>query len=184
MEESRLVLTQEQQLDNLRDEYKANIDLWIYEATFRQQRSEAFLTINTILVTTLGVLTAVDVVKQSLLSAAIVGVPFAIFGLLSCAVWRQILVRNSAYMRFRRHHLRGLEYRLQNVTTFRHQWQALNQYQSISVPGVNEPFQVPKPARTSALEIEDSLPWLIAGLWVVIFAAGVTLVTLSILGII
>jgi hypothetical protein len=103
-EEEGFTLTHEQQIANLRDEYKANVDLWIYESTFRQQRSEAFLNINTILLTALGILITIS---PSIRNSSIVGVLIAIFGLLTCTIWRQILLRNSAYMRFRRYQLRG-----------------------------------------------------------------------------
>jgi len=181
MKEAKSELTDEQQIANLRDEYRANIDLWIYEATFRQQRSEAFLNINTILLTALGILITI---RPSVRNSSIVGILIAVFGLLTCTIWQQILLRNSAYMRFRRYQLRGLEVRLQNVTTFRNQWKALNNFEPLSVPGLDDTFQVDKPARTSAIDIENRLPWLVAGLWLVILVSGIVLVTLGILGII
>jgi hypothetical protein len=78
----------------------------------------------------------------------------------------------------------GLEVQLRNVTTFRNQWKALNHFESLSIPGLDDTFQVDKPAKTSAIDIENKLPWLIGGLWIVILVAGIAFATLGILGII
>jgi hypothetical protein len=179
MEKDGFALGHEQRIANLRDEYKANVDLWIYESTFRQQRSEAFLNINAILLTALGILITIG---PSLRNVSIVGILIAVFGLLTCTIWRQILQRNSAYMRFRRYQLRALEVQLQNVTTFGNQWKALNRFEPLTFPGLGETFEVGKTAKTSAIDIENRLPWLMGGLWLVILVAGIALATLTILG--
>ena len=45
----KVKLTNEQLLLNIREEYRTNIDLWVYDATFRNQRSGTFLNVNTAL---------------------------------------------------------------------------------------------------------------------------------------
>ena len=175
----RMKLTNEQKLTNIRNEYRVNIDLWMYDATFRQQRSETFLNINTALLVALSILITIN---PSILNISIIGVLIALFGLLTCSMWRRILIRNGAYMNFRRYQLRGLEVQLQNVTTFRNQWRTLNDYEPLVLPGLDDTFQVPKPARVSVINIENRVPLLLSGLWLLILTGGAALLTLSILG--
>jgi hypothetical protein len=99
-------------------------------------------------------------------------------------MWRQILVRNSAYMHFRRYQLRGIETQLRNVTTIRNQWKALNKYEPLSIAGLDDTFQVDKPAKVSAIDLENKLPLLLSGLWLFVFVGGVVLVFLNIIGLI
>ena len=148
-EPQNLELEDEQRFSNLREEYKANIDLWIYEATFRQQRSETFLNINTILFVALSTLITFS---PTLRNSSIIATLIAVFGFVTCRMWRQILVRNSAYMHFRRYQLRGIETQLRNVTTIRNQWKALNKYEPLSIAGLDDTFQVDKPAKVSAID--------------------------------
>ena len=77
-------LTHDQEISNLRVEYDANIQLWIYEATFREQRSQMFLTINTILLTALGILVTFN---RSYLQTAIIAIPITSFALPACILW-------------------------------------------------------------------------------------------------
>ena len=175
----KVKLTNEQKISNLRDEYRANIDLWMYDATFRQQRSETFLNINTALLVALSILITIN---SSILNISITGILISLFGLLTCSMWRQILIRNAAYMNFRRYQLRGLETQLQNVTTFRNQWRALNLYERLSLPGLDDAFQVSKPAKVSVINIENRVPLLLSGLWSLILVGGIVFLALNILG--
>ena len=97
-------------------------------------------------------------------------------------MWRQIMIRNGAYMNFRRYQLRGLEVQLQNVTTFGNQWMALNQHEHISMTGLEDPFQISKRAKVSAIDIENRVPLLLSGLWSLILMGGIVVLVLSILG--
>ncbi|UCC62838.1 MAG: hypothetical protein JSV36_19150 [Anaerolineae bacterium] len=178
-EQQSLELTDEQRISNLLEEYKANIDLWIYEATFRQQRDQTFLTMNTILLVALSILMAIS---SSLLYSSVIAVLIAVFGLSACIMWHRILVRNGAYMRFRRYQLRGIEVQLQNVTTMRNQWKALNKHEQLSLEGLEDKFEIEKPARVSAIDIENRLPLALAGLWLIIFLGGAVVTGLSVTG--
>src|SRR5687767_7106812 len=126
----KIKLTNEQTLSNVRDEYRANIELWMYDATFRNQRSGTFLNINTALLVALSILITIS---PSIRNISITSVLISLFGLMTCTMWRQIMIRNAAYMNFRRFQLRGLETQLQNVTTFGNQWKALNKYEHLSI---------------------------------------------------
>lgn len=175
----KVKLTNEQKISNLRDEYRANIDLWVYDNTFRNQRNGTFLNINTALLVAVSILITIS---PSILNISITGALISVFGLVTCLLWRQIMIRNAAYVNFRRYQLRGLELQLQNVTTFGNQWKALNEYERVSIAGLEETFQISKPAKVSALDIENKIPLLLSGLWLIIFIAGITLIVLSILG--
>jgi hypothetical protein len=182
MKVSRKVkLTNDQMLSNLRDEYRANIDLWVYDITFRNQRNGTFLNINTALLVALSILITIS---PSSLNISITGALIAVFGLLTCILWRQIMVRNAAYVNFRRYQLRGLELQLQNVTTFGNQWKALNDYERLSIAGLEDAFQISKPAKVSALDIENKIPLLLSGLWLLILIVGIIIIVLSILGVV
>ena len=177
----KLKLTNEQRLTNLRNEYRVNIDLWMYDATFRQQRSETFLNINTALLVALSILVTIN---PAINIISIIGALIALFGLLTCSMWRQILIRNAAYMNFRRYQLRSLEAQLQNVTTFRNQWKSLEKHEPINLPGLDDAFQISKPAKVSVIKIENRMPLLLSGLWLLILIGGIILFVLNLLGII
>jgi hypothetical protein len=175
----KIKLTDEQKLTNIRDEYRVNIDLWMYDATFRQQRSETFLNINTALLVALSILVTIN---PSIRIISIVCIPLSLFGLLTCSMWRQVLLKNSAYMNFRRYQLRALEVQLQTVTTFRNQHQALENFAPLSIPGVDDVFQIPKSAKVSVIVIENRVPLLLVGLWSLILVSAIVILILSILG--
>ena len=175
-----LKLTNEQRLSNIREEYRSNIDLWVYDITFRNQRNGTFLNINTALLVALSILITIS---PSLLNISITGVLISLFGLMTCAMWRQIMLRNGAYINFRRYQLRNLEIQLQNVTTFGNQWRALNKYEPIAAPGLEDVFQISKPAKVSATNIESRVPLVLSSLWSLIFIAGITIIILSLFGI-
>lgn len=168
-----------QRISSLVEEYKANIDLWIYEATFRQQRSQTFLTMNTILLVALSMLMTIS---PSLVNSSVIAVLIAVFGFPACIMWYRILARNGEYMRFRRYQLRGIEFQLQYVTTIRNQWKALNRYEPLSLEGLEDKFEIKSSARVSAITIENRLPLILAGLWLIIFLAGAAIIGLSLTG--
>jgi hypothetical protein len=168
-----------QRISGLVEEYKANIDLWIYEATFRQQRSQTFLTMNTILLVALSMLMTIS---PSLVNSSVIAVLIAVFGFPACIMWYRILARNGEYMRFRRYQLRGIEFQLQYVTTIRNQWKALNRYEPLSLEGLEDKFEIKSSARVSAITIENRLPLILAGLWLIIFLAGAAIIGLSLTG--
>ena len=164
-------LTQDQEISNLRVEYDANIQLWIYEATFREQRSQMFLTVNTILLTALGIMVTFN---PYFLNVAIIAIPISLFALPACILWYLILLKNGAYMQFRRFQLRSLEVKLQNLTTFQNQWKALNKYEKLTVPELEDPFLINKSAKHSAIVVENYLPLILTVFWAIIFLAAIT----------
>jgi hypothetical protein len=168
-----------QRISSLIEEYKANIDLWIYEATFRQQRSQTFLTMNTILLVALSMLMTIS---PSLVNSSVIAVLITVFGFPACIMWYRILARNGEYLRFRRYQLRGIEFQLQDVTTIRNQWKALNKHEPLSLEGLEDKFEIKSSARVSAITIENRLPLILAGLWLLIFLAGATIIGLSLTG--
>jgi hypothetical protein len=161
---------------NLIEEYKANVDLWIYEATFRQQRSQTFLTINSVLLVALGTLITIN---PSPVNASIIAILLSVFGFPACLMWRQIMIRNGAYMRFRRYQQRGIEAQLRNVTTIRNQWQALNQYKPLSLEGLEDTFEIKPSEKVSAITIENKLPLVLIWFWLIVFLGGVTIVGIN-----
>ena len=169
-------LTDEQKVSNLRAEYEANIQLWIYEATFREQRSQMFLNMNTILIVALGTLSTFS---PSILNTSIIAILISVFALPSCIMWHLILQKNGAYMKFRRFQLRALEVRLQNVTTFRNQWEALNNYHILELPELKEPFEISKSARHSAISVENNIPLILTFFWVAVFLGAIILIYLQ-----
>jgi hypothetical protein len=172
-ERQAVELTDEQKISNLRAEYEANIQLWMYEATFRQQRSQMFLTMNTILLVALGTLITIS---PSILNTAIITLLISIFGLLGCVMWHRILLKNGEYMRFRRFQLRSLEVKLQNVTTFGNQWKTLNKYETLSVPELEDKFEIDPSAKHSAITVENKLPLILTVFWAVVLLGAIIIV--------
>jgi hypothetical protein len=168
----------DQQVTILTTEYQANIDLWIYEVTFRQERSQAFLTVNTVLLVALGALTQLSPTIPTITIAAI---PISIFGVLACAIWHLILIRNSAYLNFRLYQLRTVEAQLPGMTTFANQWKAMSLYKTLHTDGL-EPFAIQPAAKRSSLRMENRLPLILAGLWALGLAAAVTVLVLHLTG--
>ena len=182
MTNQRLIkLTDEQKLENLRSEYQANIQLWVHDDNLRQQRNATFLNMNAILLVALSTLITIS---PSLLILAVIAFPISVFGLLIGGMWYQIQNRNSEYIRFRRFQLRYIEAQLQNVTTISNQWKVLNEYQTLSLEGLEDKFSIKRPARLSATKIEGWLPLMLVILWSLIFIAGVTLAVLIFSGVI
>ena len=173
-------LTNEQSISNLIEEYSANVELWIYEVTYRQQRSQMFLTMNTILLVALSTLMTVS---SSLLNSSVIAVLIATFGFPACIMWHRILIRNGEYVRFRYYQLRSIEAQLQNVTTFGNQWRAMRQHE-IGLPfvGLEEDFTIKNAARVSTIDLENKFPLFLAGLWVLILLGGAITIGLSITG--
>jgi hypothetical protein len=169
-------LTHEQKISNLRAEYEANVQLWIYEATFREQRSQMFLTVNTILLVALGTLTTFS---PSYLNTALIALVTSFFAFPTCVMWRRILLKNGAYMQFRRFQLRALEVKLQNMTTFRNSWEALNKYKELKVPELEDTFQISTSAKHSAIAVENNLPLILTVFWAIVFLAALIFIVVQ-----
>jgi hypothetical protein len=169
-------LSDEQKISNLRAEYQANIQLWIYEATFREQRSQMFLNINTILLVALGTLTTFS---PTHLNTALIALLTSLFAFPTCVMWRQILLKNGEYMKFRRFQLRTLEVKLQNVTTFGNSWKALNEYEELKVSELEKPFQISKSAKYSAIAVENNLPLILTIFWAIVFLAALIFIVVQ-----
>jgi hypothetical protein len=165
----KLKLSNDDFISNLRTEYNANIKLWIYEVTFRDQRSQLFLTMNTILLTALGILASFG---QSIQTTAAIAILISLFAFSTCIMWRSILLKNSAYIEFRRFQLRSLEAKLQNITTFNNQWKSLNNYQELNFPELGESFMIGKSSRHSSTAVENNLPLILTIFWIVVFLAA------------
>lgn len=170
-------LSVEQKIDNLRTEYEANIKLWIYEATFRQQRNQTFLTMNTILLTVFGTLLTLS---SSLLNTSIIAIIISMVGFPACFMWHKLLKKNGEYMRFRRYQIRWIETQLSNITTFRNQWKALNLYEELHLFGLDDKFLIIPSARHSAISVENKLPIILAIIWAIIFIAALLVIGVSI----
>ena len=80
-------------------------------------------------------------------------------------------------MQFRRFQLRSLEVKLQNLTTFQNQWTALNKYQKLTVPELEDPFLISKSAKHSAIAVENYLPLILTVFWAVILLAAITFIS-------
>ena len=171
-------LLSDHQVTILTTEYQANIDLWIYEVTFRQERSQAFLAVNTVLLVALGALTQFS---PSLAATTIAAIPISLFGVLACLMWYLILIRNSAYLAFRLYQLRAVEGKLPGMTTIANQWKAMTCYKTLHTEGLGS-FAIPPAARRSSLRMENQLPLILAGLWVLVCAAAVTVLVLDLYG--
>jgi hypothetical protein len=167
-----------QQVTILTEEYQANIDLWIHEITFRQERSQAFLAVNTVLLVALGALTQFS---PTITATTIAAIPISIFGVLTCIMWHLILIRNSAYLEFRLYQLRTVEAKLPDMSTIANQRKAMRLYRTLHTDGL-EPFAIQPAARRSSLRMENQLPLILAGLWVLVCAAAVTVLILHIYG--
>jgi hypothetical protein len=167
-----------EQVTILTTEYQANVDLWIYEVTFRQERSQAFLAVNTVLLVALGALTQF---RPSLTTTTMAAIPISVFGILACIMWYLILIRNNAYLSFRLYQLRAVEAKLPGMTTIANQWKAMSLYETLQTEGLG-PFAIPPAARRSSLRMENKLPLILAGLWVLVCAAAVTVLVLHLYG--
>jgi hypothetical protein len=168
----------DQKVTILTAEYQANVDLWIYEVTFRQERSQAFLAVNTVLLVALGALTQFS---PTIAATTIAAIPISFFGVLACVMWYLILIRNSAYLAFRLYQLRTVEAKLPGMTTIANQWRAMSLYETLHTDGL-EPFAIRPAAKRSSLRMENRLPLILAGLWALGLIAAVTVLILHLTG--
>lgn len=163
----------DQHLQALLSEYQANLALWQHDDTLRQQRSTTFLSINSLLILTLGGLITLS---DSFVEAAVVAIPISVFGLPICLLWYQVQIRNAEYIRFRRYQLRAIENMLPPMSTFTNQWQALNRFETVLFENIAAEFTVKKAARGSSTVIEGKLPLVIAGIWFVILVISIVII--------
>jgi hypothetical protein len=168
----------EQRLAKLLAEYEANIELWKHDDNTRMQRNGIFLSVNTLLLIALGTLITVN---PSIWGAAAISCLLSVFGLPICVMWHQILLRGGEYVRFRRFQLRAIEAQLQDVTTIRNQWKALNEYETVSFNGIEDKFTIKRSARRSVTTIENRLPLVVTGFWLLVFLGGLAIEILHLL---
>jgi hypothetical protein len=170
---------EEQRIAKLLAEYEANIELWKHDDNTRLQRNGIFLNVNTLLLIALGALITVN---PSIWAAAAVSCLLSFFGLPICVMWYRILLRGGEYVRFRRFQLRAIEAQLQDVTTIGNQWRALNEYETVSFNGIEDKFTIKRSARRSVTAIENLLPLVVTGFWLLVFVGGLTVEILHFLG--
>ena len=159
----------EREEKRLLDEYRVNVDLWKHDDLIRQSRTGNFLNVNTIL---LVALSAIFGIGQSISGIAIPSILFSVFGLAICWIWRAVLVRNFAFVLFRRFQLRSIEARLPGLTTFSNVYKAFYENKEVLFNGLEEKFIASKDAQASSTLLENRLPVIIAGLWTVVFILG------------
>lgn len=169
----------EQQIAKLLAEYEANIELWKHDDNTRMQRNGIFLSVNTLLTVALGTLITIS---PSIWSAAATACLISVFGLPICVMWYRILLRAGEYVRFRRFQLRAIEAQLQDVTTIRNQWRALNEYETVSFNGIEDTFTIKRSAKCSVTAIENRLPLVVTGFWLLVLLGGLTVDILYVLG--
>jgi hypothetical protein len=151
-------------------EYQANVSLWQHDDVLRQQRTTTFLAINTVLITAVAAMTALEAPLRYLGLAA---VGLSIFGIAICRVWKIVHVRNRDYARFRRLQLQSIEARLPGgLTTFRLTNEAFEKKAPITFPFTAASFTIAERARTSSAATEERLPVLLGILWLTIGAVG------------
>lgn len=160
----------EREEKRLLDEYRVNVDLWKHDDLIRQSRTGNFLNVNTIL---LVALSAIFGIGQSVSGIAIPSILFSVFGLAICWIWRAVLVRNFAYVLFRRFQLRSIEARLPGLTTFSNVYTAFYENKEVLFNGLEEKFTARKDAKTSSTLLENRLPMIIGGLWIAVLTLGV-----------
>lgn len=98
------------------EEYKINIDMWKHYDNLRQEKNKTFITVNTILVPTLGFL-----VKDGLPSSEVTLIAslVAFLGAIVCVLWLFLQSRNAKYIEY--HILQTMEIeksKLAGFTTF------------------------------------------------------------------
>lgn len=163
----------DQHLQALLSEYQANLALWQHDDNLRQQRSTTFLSINSLLILTLGGLITLS---DSFVEAAVVAIPISVFGLPICLLWYQVQIRNAEYIRFRRHQLRAIEKILPPMSTFTNQWRALNNFETVQFENIGAEFTIKNAARGSSTVIEGKLPLVIAGIWLAVFVISIVII--------
>ena len=105
------------------EEYKINIEMWKHYDNLRQEKNKTFLTVNTILVATLGFL-----LKDGMSSdnVAPIASTVALLGAIVCVLWFFLQTRNAKYIKY--HILQTLEIEkssLEDYTTFNGQQETM-----------------------------------------------------------
>ena len=153
----------------LLEEYRITVDLSKHDDTLRQQRIANFLTVNTVLVAVVGVglsTEPADAVAIVLLAV------IAAFGVAVASVWAIVQLRNTEYIRLRRHQLRQLEAELGVVSTFTVAHKVLNEHERHDFGADVGPWEVGRFGRGSSTTFENALPVIVLLFWLV---AGVAL---------
>ncbi len=150
-------------------EYEANVALWQHDDSLRQQRSGTFLTVNTVLLTALGALTAL---QAPLRYVGVLALVFSVFGMIVCRVWHVVQLRNAEYIRFRRYQLRSIEARLPELTTFTNTYDAFYKGAEVKFPATGDSFRVEMKAQRRSTLSEGLLPVLIGVFWSIVGLAG------------
>ena len=169
----------EERIAKLLAEYEANIELWKHDDNLRMHQIGTFLNVNTLLLIAISAFVAVN---PSIRAAAAALCLVSVFGLPICVMWYQILLRNGEYVRFRRFQLRAIEAQLEDVTTIRNQWKALNECATVSFNGIEDEFTIRRSARRSVTTIENRLPLVLTGFWLLVFVGGLTIEIVHLLG--
>jgi len=162
-------------------EYQANLTLWQHDDNLRQQRYGTFLNINSLLLVVLGGLVSL---APPIGNAALVTILISLFGVPVCLMWHSIQIRNAEYIRFRRYQLRAIEAQLKPMSTFQNQWKAMNEFEVIQFPDINEEFEVKPQARRSSTMIEGRLPLVLAIFWAVVLVGSIALGLMTLLGLV
>lgn len=131
---------------------------------------------NTILLVALGTLTTFS---PSHLNTALIALFVALFAFPTCVMWHRILLKNGAYMQFRRFQLRAIEVKLQNVTTFHNSWKSLNKYKELKVPELEDTFRIDKSAKYSTITVENNLPLILTIFWMIIFVVALIFILIQ-----
>ena len=159
----------DQRRELLLEEYRITVDLSKHDDTLRQQRIANFLTVNTVLVAVVGVglsTEPADAVAIVLLAV------IAAFGVAVASVWAIVQLRNTEYIRLRRHQLRQLEAELGVVSTFTVAHKVLNEHERHDFGADVGPWEVGRFGRGSSTTFENALPVIVLLFWLV---AGVAL---------
>jgi hypothetical protein len=168
----------ERQENRLLEEYRVNVDLWKHDDLLRQSRTTNFLTINTILLVALSAFISIG---QSLVGVALTGVLFSIFGMAISWIWRAVMVRNSAYVLFRRFQLRSIESHLPGMTTFENVYNVFYKNVEVAFDGIDETFSAPPRGKISSTLLENRLPTIISWFWVTVLLAGIIVLFASLI---
>jgi hypothetical protein len=157
-------------------EYEANVALWQHDDLLRQQRSSTFLTVNTVLLTAMAALAALQVPLHYLGAMAFV---FSLFGMVVSRFWHVVQVRNGEYVRFRRFQLLSIEARLPGLTTFRNTYDAFYGRKEIGFLATEASFSLSKAAQHRSTVSEGRLAIVMGVLWAIIGAGGLVVAWLG-----
>lgn len=152
------------------EEYRTNLELWKHHDNLRQARNQNLLTANTILVTALG---AVLALEPGTLRASLAAVLLAVFGLVTSSMWKSIARRNAEYVRLCRLQLLEVERSLPGFTTFRNIYEAMYLHKPIAFAAAGTTFQAAHRARGPSTAEENHLPTLLGVFWLIVLLGAV-----------